>query len=308
MSEHVNTTMGTNGGWCGCGYSYADDLDYWFGGDTTTTTKEEVDEFYGSPRLRDDGNSEVYDWLRTGNAPVWPKALIDEALARVRTDEGEAVARLLASRKAKYRDGACSDLGYPPYSVEHGLLTWALRNLLHVVAAQYLGVYDAASMPDPTAAAALFADIKEVYNALSKKKKPGASPVTSLMEMVLLHALAGMNYARIAKRLLQDANQWHPYAGPHLSDEAVGEDASSDARRGSSAGATSEPTRGETDNPPTPPKKRRLQSVRPEPDADEEGATDGEDRRPTPKKTQGGRPGRPRGETSRGPRKPEKEW
>jgi hypothetical protein len=116
-----------------------------------------------------------------------------------------------------------------------------------------------------------------------------------------------MEYARIAKWLLQDAHQWHAYAGPHLPDEEDGEDASSDTRKGSAAGATSEPTRGETDNPPTPPKKRRLQSVRPGPDADEEGATDDEDRRPTPKKTQGGRPGRPRGEPPRGTGKPEKE-
>jgi hypothetical protein len=184
IRELVNTGTGTNGGWCGCGYSYYDDLAYWHG-EASRTTTEEVDEFYDSPRLYDIGCKYIYSWLVSGNAPVSPEALIREALARVRIDEGEAVARLLAARKPEYRDGACSDLEYPPFSREHGLLTWALRNLLHVVVAQNRGVYDAATMPDPTDAATRFGDIKEVYNALFGKQQPAASPVTSLMERVL---------------------------------------------------------------------------------------------------------------------------
>jgi hypothetical protein len=190
-----------------------------------------------------DNNSyaHIQSWLVSGNAPVSPEALIREALARVRTDEGEAGARSLAARKPEYRDGACRDLEYPPYSVERGLLTWALRNLLHVVAAQYLGVYDAATMPDPTDAATLFAEIKQVHRALIQCQatatpdrrwqwQAAASPAV-LMNRVLLETIVSLDYARIAKELLQDAGQWHPYPGPHLGeDEEDGVDAQTPTR------------------------------------------------------------------------------
>jgi hypothetical protein len=230
IEESVCTGTGTNGGWCGCGYGYYDDFD-----PASKQTKEEVDAFYESPRLvvtHDGDPHEVYRWLRDGNAPVSAAALIDEALARVRTREGKALARQLAARKPGCRDGVGpngSDITYPPYSVPHGLLTWALRNLVHVVAAQHLRLYDARTMPDPTDPAALFADIKEVYEALFRGRRVptpngigqwlAAADPAELMKRVLLDKIGRLNYADVARDLLQEAQQWHPYAGPHLSDE-----------------------------------------------------------------------------------------
>jgi hypothetical protein len=230
IEESVCTGTGTNGGWCGCGYGFYDDF-----GPASKQTKAEVDEFHESPRLvvtHDGDPYEVYRWLRDGHAPVSAAALIDEALARVRTREGKALARLLAARKPECRDGRCADLTYPPYSVPHGLLTWALRNLVHVVAAQHLGVYDPRTMPDPTDPAALFADVKEVHDALFRGRRVptpdgigrwlAAANPAELMKRVLLDKIGRLNYADVAKKLLWDAQQWHPCPGPHLSEE--GED------------------------------------------------------------------------------------
>jgi hypothetical protein len=220
------TGTGTYHCWCACGYGYSDfeDMD-----DEEAPTKEDVDEFYNSPLLKGHGlysEENVFHWLERKLAPVSPSALVDEALARVNTKEGRALGRLLANRKPESRDGACpdDDLTYPPYSVEHGLLTWALRNLLHIVAAQHWGVYDARTMPDPSDAAALFADIEVVRRALYSRLATRESDddlkaskyynATFLMDNVLLCTIAGMNYARVAKKLLMDARQWHPYPGP----------------------------------------------------------------------------------------------
>jgi hypothetical protein len=284
MRETVVTWTETRHGWCFCGYSYSENEH----GDDDLTERDTI-EFTNAPRLAGPyfGAFGIYEWIRRGRAPVSGAALVEAALARVDTPVGKALAGLMANLKPGCHDKRVDidivggNIRRPPRSVEHGLLTWGLRNLLQIIAAQYVGVFDAATMPDPSSAGDLFTEIKSVYDALAKVQAPDDRK--KMLRGVMLDALAAMDYALVAEVLLRDAGQWHP----HKEHEKVGGDDAEGARSRSKAGTTSGPNRRETDSPPSESdrEKPRTGSTRPEPEDD--GEVDEDERRPRPKRSRG---------------------